>query len=113
MYVIGRLGDCIKVNARHLFAEDVELLLGRAGLDLNRTCVALGQDDAQAHAYAVLEDLDAECAEIADRVLSTTCPGVEREVVRVPRGTIPRTTSGKSRRRELWLTLRNRPAQPA
>lgn len=111
VYVIGRLGDCIKVNARYLFAEDVELLLGRAGLDPNRTCVALGQDDARARAYAVLEELDAECAEIADRVLSTTCPGVEREVVRVPRGTIPRTTSGKSRRRELWFTLRNRPDQ--
>ncbi|SCK54763.1 AMP-binding protein [Streptomyces sp. WMMB 322] len=111
LYVLGRLGDGVKVNARFLFAEDVEMLLGRAGLDLNRTCVVLGEIVSRAHAYAVLEDLDAECAQIAERVLSTACPGIERHVARVPRGAIPRTTSGKTRRRELWLTLNRHAAQ--
>lgn len=111
LYVLGRLGDGVKVNARFLFAEDVEMMLGRAGLDLNRTCVVLGEIVSRAHAYAVLEDLDAECARIAERVLSTACPGIERHVARVPRGAIPRTTSGKTRRRELWLTLNRHDAQ--
>ncbi|SFE62166.1 Acyl-CoA synthetase (AMP-forming)/AMP-acid ligase II [Actinopolyspora alba] len=105
VYVLGRLGDGIKVNARFLLAEDVEMALGRAGLDLNRVCVVLGEVASRAHAYAVLEELDADCAAIADRVLGSTCPGATRHVERVPRGTIPRTTSGKYRRRELWLTL--------
>ncbi|NGO07857.1 fatty acyl-AMP ligase [Streptomyces sp. HC44] len=113
LFVLGRLGDSLKVNARFVFAEDVEMMLGRAGLDLNRTCVVLGELGSRAHAYAVLEDLGAECAELADRVLTTTCPGVERHVVPVPRGTIPRTSSGKSRRRELWLTLSHRNAMTA
>ncbi|MEV7795958.1 AMP-binding protein [Streptomyces sp. NPDC087512] len=110
LFVLGRLGDSLKVNARFVFAEDVEMMLGRAGLDLNRTCVVLGELGSRAHAYAVLEDLDASCAEVADRVLLTTCPGVERHVVPVPRGTIPRTSSGKSRRRELWLSLSHKNA---
>jgi acyl-CoA synthetase (AMP-forming)/AMP-acid ligase II len=108
LYVLGRLGDSVKVNARHLFAEDVELVLGRAGLDLTRACVVLGQIDSQAHAYAVLEEPGSDTVTIAERVLSATCPGVRRHVARVPRGTIPRTTSGKNRRRELWLTLSGR-----
>lgn len=105
VYVLGRLGDSIKVNAQFLFAEDVEMALDRAGLDLNRTCVVLGDMASQAHAYALLEDLSAEYAAAAARVLSSTCPGTKQHVERVARGTIPRTTSGKPRRRELWFTL--------
>ncbi|WP_165985882.1 AMP-binding protein [Streptomyces sp. YIM 98790] len=113
LYVLGRLGDSVKVNAQYVFAEDVEMMLGRAGLDLNRTCVVLGELGTQAHAYAVLEDPGPGGAETAARVLGSTCPGIRRHVACVPRGTIPRTTSGKSRRRELWFTLHRRPAPPA
>lgn len=104
-YVLGRLGDSVKVHARSLFAEDVELMLGRAGLNLSRVCVVLGEADGRPHAVAVLEGLDTRAAEVAEDVLAAACPGTRRHVARVPRGAIPRTSSGKSRRRQLWQRL--------
>ncbi|MEU5825799.1 AMP-binding protein [Streptomyces sp. NPDC047803] len=104
-YVLGRLGDSVKVHARSLFAEDVELMLARAGLNPSRICVVLGEADGSPHAVAVLEELDARAAEVAEDVLATVCPGTRRHVARVPRGAIPRTSSGKSRRRQLWQRL--------
>ncbi|MBD0842856.1 AMP-binding protein [Streptomyces sp. TRM68416] len=104
-YVLGRLGDSVKVHARSLFAEDVELMLGRAGLDLSRVCVVLGEADGQPHAVAVLEGLDTRAAKVAEEVLAAACPGTRRHVAQVPRGAIPRTSSGKSRRRRLWQRL--------
>ncbi|CAM5276724.1 hypothetical protein GCM10010329_46510 [Streptomyces spiroverticillatus] len=104
-YVLGRLGDSVKVHARSLFAEDVELMLGRAGLNPSRICVVLGEADGRAHAVAVLEGLDERAAEVARDVLASACPGTRRHVARVPRGAIPRTSSGKSRRRQLWQRL--------
>ncbi|MET8222840.1 AMP-binding protein [Streptomyces sp. NPDC004082] len=105
-YVLGRLGDSVKVHARSLFAEDVELMLGQAGLDLSRVCVVLGEAGGRAHAVAVLEDLGPRAAEVAEDVLAAACPGTRRRVARVPRGAIPRTSSGKSRRPQLWQHLR-------
>ncbi|MGW3953816.1 AMP-binding protein [Streptomyces sp. NPDC004752] len=104
-YVLGRLGDSVKVHARSLFAEDVELMLGRAGLNPGRVCVVLGEADGRPHAVAVLEGLDTRAAEVAEDVLAAVCPGTRRHVARVPRGAIPRTSSGKSRRRQLWQRL--------
>ncbi|MFR9800283.1 AMP-binding protein [Streptomyces sp. MS06] len=104
-YVLGRLGDSVKVHARSLFAEDVELTLGRAGLNLSRVCVVLGEADGRPHAVAVLEGLDTRAVEVAEDVLAAACPGIRRHVARVPRGAIPRTSSGKSRRRQLWQRL--------
>ncbi|WP_328316159.1 AMP-binding protein [Streptomyces sp. NBC_00388] len=104
-YVLGRLGDSVKVNARSLFAEDVELMLGQAGLNLSRVCVVLGEAGGRPHAVAVLEDLGAGAAEVAGDVLAAACPGTRRHVAEVPRGAIPRTSSGKSRRRQLWQRL--------
>lgn len=104
-YVLGRLGDSVKVHARSLFAEDVELLLGRAGLNLSRICVVLGEAGGRPHAVAVLEGLDTRAAEVAEDVLAAACPGTRRHVARVARGAIPRTSSGKSRRRQLWQHL--------
>ncbi|MBB1253969.1 AMP-binding protein [Streptomyces sp. OF3] len=104
-YVLGRLGDSVKVHARSLFAEDVELMLGRAGLNLSRVCVVLGETDGRPHAVAVLEGLDTRAAAVAEEVLAAACPGTRRHVARVPRGAIPRTSSGKSRRRQLWQRL--------
>ncbi|MFJ3939836.1 AMP-binding protein [Streptomyces parvus] len=104
-YVLGRLGDSVKVHARSLFAEDVELMLGRAGLNLSRVCVVLGEADGRPHAVAVLEGLDTRAAAVADDVLAAACPGTRRHVAQVPRGAIPRTSSGKSRRRQLWQRL--------
>ncbi|GAB3956252.1 AMP-binding protein [Streptomyces sparsus] len=104
-HVLGRLGDSVKVHARSLFAEDVELMLGRAGLNLSRVCVVLGEADGRPHAVAVLEGLDSRAAEVAEDVLAAACPGTRRHVARVARGEIPRTSSGKSRRRQLWQRL--------
>ncbi|MBZ4497913.1 AMP-binding protein [Dermacoccus sp. Tok2021] len=104
-FVLGRSGDSVKVNARSLFAEDVELLLARAGLPTSRVCAVLGERNSQACAYVVLEDLDAWAAELAAEVLAKACPGTHHQVLQLPRGSIPRTTSGKSRRRQLWDQL--------
>ena len=105
LFVLGRYCDSVNVLAQPVFAEEVELLLTRADLPADRVCAVLGEHDAQPYAYAVLEDLDDHAAKRAAEVLARACPGTRSKVVRLPRGAIPRTTSGKSKRHLLWHHL--------
>jgi acyl-CoA synthetase (AMP-forming)/AMP-acid ligase II len=100
LHVLGRLGDSMKVRARAVFAEDLEAALAAAGIAGGRLAVALGVRAGAATAVAVLDD-----AEQAGTLLSRAAEGAEgAEVVVVSArpGTIPRTSSGKPKRRELW-----------
>lgn len=102
LFVIGRLGDALKVRGRLVYAEDLEAALGAAGLPLARLAVALGSHHGNPTAVAVLEDATPQRAEASARILRAAAGGAEVIVVAAESGTIPRTTSGKPRRRALW-----------
>jgi hypothetical protein len=67
--------------------------------------VALGDLDGTPTAGAVLEDLSPEWLDRARPVVSAACRGASAVVLAAPARTIPRTPSGKTRRRELWRAL--------
>ncbi|MGO9958539.1 MAG: AMP-binding protein [Solirubrobacteraceae bacterium] len=102
LFVLGRLGDALKVRGRHVFAEDLELALVRAGIPPHRLAALLGEHRGAPIAVAVLEDAGAERAAAATRLLRRCVEHARIVVVDAPRGTVQRTSSGKPRRRHLW-----------
>jgi len=102
LYVLGRLGDSVKVRGRSVFAEDVESVLREAGGAPHRLAVVLGERAGAPVAVVVLEEPDQRWVDRAVSLLRGACAGAAVAVLAAPAGTIPQTTSGKSRRRELW-----------
>jgi acyl-CoA synthetase (AMP-forming)/AMP-acid ligase II len=102
LYVLGRLGDRVKVRGRSIFAEDVELALKQTGVPAHRQAVVLGERRGAPVAVAVLEAPEDEWLLRARQVLRAACAGMAAVVIAAPVGTIPRTSSGKRMRRELW-----------
>ncbi|HWF72031.1 MAG TPA: AMP-binding protein, partial [Solirubrobacteraceae bacterium] len=102
LFVLGRLGDSLKVRGRHVFAEDLELALVHAGVPAHRLTVLLGDHAGVPTAIAVLERVGAEWGAQAESILRRGAEHARIVVVDAPRGTIQRTSSGKPRRRRLW-----------
>jgi acyl-CoA synthetase (AMP-forming)/AMP-acid ligase II len=102
LFVLGRMGDSIKIRGRTVFAEDVEALLDPLRPGARRLAVVLGMRRGRATCVIVLEcprkDWLLSAAELVR-------PRVEEATILVlaaPAGTIDWTTSGKPRRRKLW-----------
>ncbi|MFF7360793.1 AMP-binding protein [Streptomyces sp. NPDC008125] len=104
LYVIGRIGDSIKVRGRKVHAEDLEAALTSApGVPPGRCAVALGTRDGRPGAVIVVEVAgDGWLGAVTGVLRSALDASVSVTVVRARRGTIPRTSSGKPRRRLLW-----------
>jgi acyl-CoA synthetase (AMP-forming)/AMP-acid ligase II len=104
LYVLGRLGDSIKIRARTLFSEDVEAALGELGFNRGRFVVLLGAIDGEPTAVVAIEEghLDGRVTQLRQR-LNSVCEGTTRQViVEMPEGGVLRTSSGKPRRRAIW-----------
>lgn len=102
LFVLGRLGDSLKVHGRSVYAEDVESALVRLGIPVHRMAALLGWHKAEPVAAVVLEHPAADWLLEAHSILRAQAAGAAIRVLEVPRGTIPRTSSGKIRRKELW-----------
>ncbi len=102
LYVLGRLGDSLKVRGRAVFAEDIEAALATAGLPGHRLAVALGVHDGRPTAVAVLERPQPGWTELAEQIVRRRTDGASVVIAPVPRGAIARTSSGKPKRRLLW-----------
>ena len=102
LYVIGRLGDSVKVRGRTVFAEDVEAALVAEGIPRTRLAVLLGASAQGATAVVVIEQGEPEWLAGARKVVRRVAEGSAGVVLDVPRRTIQRTTSGKPRRRVMW-----------
>ncbi len=99
----------MKVRGRVVHAEDLEQLLSEVdGIGLGRCAVALGSTSDGNGALLAVESEDSLWLEEALGVLrSATETDLPVDVVRVTRGGIPRTSSGKPRRRHLWTQFRS------
>ncbi|WP_328914613.1 MULTISPECIES: AMP-binding protein [unclassified Streptomyces] len=104
LYVIGRIGDSLKVRGRKVHAEDLEAALAAVpGVPAGRCAVALGSWRGQGRAVAVVETQDDSWLPAATAMLRTVLDdSVAVTVLRTRRGVIPRTSSGKPRRRLMW-----------
>lgn len=117
LYVTGRLKDLVIVNGRNIYPQDVEQRIG--SLDSR---FAFGMAAVFAVRGAVTEEIVAvqemdvrggvsrsELRALSARIRREICESFDAPVaavVLIPRGVIPRTTSGKIQRRktrEMWL----------
>jgi fatty-acyl-CoA synthase len=110
LFVVGRLGDAVKVRGRTLYAEDVESKLAAIpGVPPGRCVVVPGLAEG-AHALIAIVEADAgPWVGAAARVL--TREAGRDATIRIfagARGSILRTSSGKPRRRVIWRALRER-----
>jgi acyl-CoA synthetase (AMP-forming)/AMP-acid ligase II len=105
LFVLGRLGDAMKVRGRTVFAEDVEAALVAAGLPSQRLAAALGVHQGVPTVVAVLEQPSDQWRAVAERVVRTRTSGASIVIAPVGRGAIARTSSGKPKRRLLWDTF--------
>jgi acyl-CoA synthetase (AMP-forming)/AMP-acid ligase II len=102
LYVLGRLGDAIKLRGRLLLAEDLEIELGSAPGAPQRLAVLLGERPDGPTVVAVAEQAAARWLAAAPALLLRRAEGSRVVVVDAPPGTIARTANGKPRRREMW-----------
>ncbi|MEU7530707.1 AMP-binding protein [Saccharothrix sp. NPDC042600] len=106
LYVIGRLGDSVKVNGQNVFMEDVELELVARDLVSRRNAVVVAGVLRSTPTVLVVTErpLAADAVPATEAaVRALTGDGVTVRVLHVRSGSIPRTSSGKPRRRALWL----------
>lgn len=106
LYVTGRRGDGLKVAGRSLYSEQVELEVCRAAaLNPGRCTALLGSRAGTDLAAVVVEQPPGPWVEPVAATLARLTGGISYEVWSAPRGTIPRTTSGKPSRRAAWRSL--------
>jgi acyl-CoA synthetase (AMP-forming)/AMP-acid ligase II len=107
LYVVGRIGDRLKVRARYVYAEDIEArLVAGSSLRIGRLAVLLGALKGVDSAVLIVEDERDDWSEEVLRVLrQATGEELQIYLLKAPRGTIERTTSGKPRRRVMWAKL--------
>jgi acyl-CoA synthetase (AMP-forming)/AMP-acid ligase II len=102
LFVIGRLGDAMKVRGRTVFAEDVESALVEAGVPRLRVAVLLGSSARGATGVVLLERPEGAWIAAAEATMRRVTEGISTVILSVPRRSISRTTSGKLKRRDMW-----------
>ncbi|MBN2026544.1 MAG: fatty acyl-AMP ligase [Actinobacteria bacterium] len=114
LYLVGRIKDMVIIGGRNLFPEDVERCVERISGVRKGNAVAFGVSTRRGRERLVLVgETHLSCAQAAGetaRAISSTVReeiGVPvREVVLVPAGSLPKTSSGKKRRflcRDLYM----------
>jgi fatty-acyl-CoA synthase len=104
VYVLGRMGDSLKLRGRNVYVEDLDAKVAAAtGLGRGHLAV-VSMVDAGRTGVAVFAEADpGSWVEDAARVLRQELgPEPELKLVAGPRGLVQRTSSGKVRRRHMW-----------
>jgi acyl-CoA synthetase (AMP-forming)/AMP-acid ligase II len=101
LFVLGRLGDSMKVRGRIIFGEDLEAAVSSLGIPREHVAALLGVHRGESLAVLIIERGHNWPASL-EAVVRREVGGTTAVLVDAPRGTILRTTSGKPRRRELW-----------
>jgi acyl-CoA synthetase (AMP-forming)/AMP-acid ligase II len=105
LFVLGRLGDSMKVRSRTVFGEEIELALSAIGVPRQRVVVLFGSYRGEPTAVVLFERLQPEWLVGAEQRVRLHAGNVKLILLDVPRGTIQRTSSGKPKRRELWQSF--------
>jgi acyl-CoA synthetase (AMP-forming)/AMP-acid ligase II len=108
LFVLGRRADSFKVRAERIYAEDIEAQVAVLGnLSVGKCAVVpVGAFDDADGISAVVESPRGDWLPEIVALLRGLAPGVGLFIYCVSKGSIPRTTSGKTRRHELWDRLR-------
>lgn len=109
LYVVGRIGEALKVRGRTVYAEDLEgKLASIPGVPQGR-CVALASSEAGVDTVTILLEAEpgAWIEQARGLLRHELGAGVVVRLLQVPRSGIERTSSGKPRRRATWQRLRD------
>ncbi len=103
LFVVGRLGDSIKVRGRTVFVEDVEARLATVeGIQKGKCVVLAGTNRDHGCLVALVEARRGDWVDSVAAILHSEGTELSIHVLSAERGTIERTSSGKPRRRVLW-----------
>jgi acyl-CoA synthetase (AMP-forming)/AMP-acid ligase II len=110
VYILGRMGNSVKVNGTFVTAEDIELMMSeRVGIHHDKVTVVLRDTEKTGKVSTLVvfqQRIPREGVDSALRVLVRMGLAVETSALVIMRPlAIPRTTSGKPRRIELWTDL--------
>jgi acyl-CoA synthetase (AMP-forming)/AMP-acid ligase II len=108
LFVVGRIGDSLKVRGTAVHAEDLELEIATGlGVTPNRIAVLLGTADLVDLAVVIIAcgDREVDPRPIATLVRARTSESVALAIVTGALDAIERTSSGKPRRRVLWRSM--------
>jgi fatty-acyl-CoA synthase len=102
LYVLGRMGDSLKVRARSVYVEDLDAKASAAA-GLDRLAV-IGVTDGGQPCVAVFAEARPGpwAGRVREALRAELGPEPAITVIAGPRGLIRRTPSGKPRRREMW-----------
>lgn len=100
IFVLGRLGDSMKIHGRTVFGEDIELALSGIGIPRHRQVALLGVRGGEPVAVLLFRDFRAIWLPEIEEIVRTYAGPVELTVIDT--AILSRTTSGKPRRRHLW-----------
>ncbi len=102
LYVSGRLKDVIIVMGRNYAAQDIEWAAERVDGVRGGRCVAFGREGVEGEVVIAAEangsEPQASLPHAIWEAVSDSVGLVPRDIILLPRGTIPVTTSGKLRR---------------
>jgi acyl-CoA synthetase (AMP-forming)/AMP-acid ligase II len=102
LFVLGRLGDGLKLRGRTLFSEDLEAALAEVGVPSTRVTALLGHDRGNPTVVALFERPREGWLTAAGPLLRRRAEGARVVMMDAPVGAIARTRSGKPMRRLLW-----------
>jgi acyl-CoA synthetase (AMP-forming)/AMP-acid ligase II len=102
LFVLGRLGDSLKIRGRSLFAEELESALVDGGIPSHHLAVVLGVRAGVPTGVVLFDRSEESWRQQARALLRGRLEGGDVVVARVPAGGIARTPSGKPKRRQLW-----------
>jgi acyl-CoA synthetase (AMP-forming)/AMP-acid ligase II len=108
LFVIGRIGDSMKVHGKAVHAEDLELeIAAELGVTQNQLAVLLGTHDTVDLAVALIPAKmnDALVGRVVMLMRARTAESVAIAVLRCRDAAIERTSSGKPRRRVMWKAV--------
>jgi acyl-CoA synthetase (AMP-forming)/AMP-acid ligase II len=108
LFVVGRIGDSMKVHGKAVHAEDLEFeIAAELGMTQDRVAVLLGTHDAVDLAVALIpvEMDDAQAGRVVTLMRARTAESVATAVLRCRAAAIERTSSGKPRRRVMWKAI--------
>jgi acyl-CoA synthetase (AMP-forming)/AMP-acid ligase II len=102
LFVLGRLGDSLKIRGRTVFAEDLEAELAKIGIPLQQLAISLGSYRGEPTALVMIERPNPTWLKQAGNLMSKRSGVNTIIIITAPAGLIERTTSGKVKRRYLW-----------
>ncbi|WP_223297437.1 AMP-binding protein [Catenulispora acidiphila] len=109
LYVVGRIGDALRVHGHGVYAEDVEAELSRLGGEQGPAAYAavfgtIGTRDLAA-VFVEGDPPRTWSAKAEQRIRTAASTDLPVLIFQGSKGSIARTSSGKPRRRHLWLRL--------